>query len=111
MSKHAKCIVDLRVPLAPTVDVSRLVCAAGVCGQKSALVGGTNWRLAPTDSLCQAHTYRFSAHTYRLIGVNSVGRLQSVGVCGNVGRRSVLFRRLTAIQMLNRQSTLVCSRH
>jgi len=26
------------------------VCAAGVCGQKLALVGGTNWHLVPTPT-------------------------------------------------------------
>ena len=60
--------MDLRIPLAPTVDVSRLVCAAGVCGQQSALVGqqsalvgGTNWRLPRTtaNANCQLKSALF----------------------------------------------------
>ena len=35
--------MDLRIPLASTLVV--LVCAAGVCGQQSALVGRTNCQL------------------------------------------------------------------
>ena len=46
------------------------------------------------------------AHTYRLVGVKAVGRLQSVGVCATLRRRSALLRRLTPIQMLNLQSAL-----
>ena len=58
-----------------------------------------------------AHTYRFSAHTYRLVGVNSVSRLQSVGVCWNLRLRSALFHRLTLTQILNRQWALIPSQH
>ena len=40
-----------------------------------------------------------------------LSRPTAVGRCVlKLGRRSALFRRLTSIQMLNRQSTLVCSR-
>ena len=46
------------------------------------------------------------AHTNRLVGVKAVGRVQSVGVCATLRRRSALLRRLTPIQMLNLQSVL-----
>ena len=35
----------------PTISASWLVYEAGVCKQKSGLVGGTNWCLVPTTSL------------------------------------------------------------
>ena len=46
------------------------------------------------------------AHTYWLVGVKAVDRLQSVGVCANLRRRSALLRWLMPIQMLNQQSAL-----
>ena len=50
------------------------------------------------------------ALTNRLVGVKAVGRLQSVGVCATLRRRSALLHRLTPIQMLNLPSALIRSR-
>ena len=51
------------------------------------------------------------AHTNRLVGVKAVGRLQSVGVCATLRRRSALLRRLTPINAdSNVESALIRSR-